>query len=316
MGVSHGVESFEGSEPVVEARVNNERAMKPRLSGLAPWHGAKRSVALRMPIMRALGLPEVYFEPFCGSCAVALALCSGHKPNSVIINDLNDDLVNLAVCVQDEEACAGLYEWSAKALFSDALMDLARKDLDEPFAFDGKPNLRRAAAYLYVVWTGMNGYAGSTSAPRFNVRFTKGGGDPAVRWANTSISMPVWHQIMKGWSILHRDAFKVIESIPDEYYAAAYIDSPYHPSVRSSREYVHEFTEDQHVQLRDALLRFSLARIVVSHYDCPAIRELYADDRVWHIINNETRKGSANATKRGDSEESKAREIVIVKRQG
>jgi DNA adenine methylase len=63
----------------------------PTITSLVPWFGAKRTLAPR--IVRELGPHRVYWEPFCGSCAVLLA-----KPRASMetVNELHGDLVNLA----------------------------------------------------------------------------------------------------------------------------------------------------------------------------------------------------------------------------
>lgn len=69
---------------------------RPKIAALAPWAGGKRSIAHH--IIGLLGEHTAYFEPFAGSMAVLMA----KEPAAVeLANDLDDDVVNVALCLQD-----------------------------------------------------------------------------------------------------------------------------------------------------------------------------------------------------------------------
>jgi len=72
--------------------------------------------------------------------------------------------------------------------------------------------------------------------------------------------------------IVNRDAFEILENIKDERDTVIYCDPPY---FEKSDKYVHDFTEEQHEQLAQALRRFTKARVVVSYYDDPRLDNLY-----------------------------------------
>jgi site-specific DNA-adenine methylase len=94
----------------------------------------------------------------------------------------------------------------------------------------------------------------------------------------------------------------------------AYCDPPYCPESRSGYDgtgaharYAHEFDHAlDHGRLRDSLARFQKARVVISYYDCPRVRELY---RGWTIIDKTRLKNLTNAA---GPESKKAAEILIV----
>lgn len=60
-----------------------------------------------------------------------------------------------------------------------------------------------------------------------------------------------------------------------------YVDPPYLPETRTAHDkgYRHEMTPDEHRQLAD-VLRSVRGMVVLSGYDSPLYRELYADWRV------------------------------------
>lgn len=79
------------------------------------------------------------------------------------------------------------------------------------------------------------------------------------------------------------------------------------------RTYLHEFTHDSlygddHVCLRDALAPLKRARVVVSYYDCPRIRDLYQG---WTFIDCARLKNLHQQNGRG-TREKQAPEVLIV----
>lgn len=287
-----------------------------KLNGIAPWYGAKRKAELRRPIIQRIGSPVVLVEPFCGSCAVSLAT----KADVHIVNDLHMDLYNLAVVLAHPELSVELQEAVNRTLFSEGMFMSQLQVLQESFGPKEVPDLARAFAYTYVCWSGHNGFAGTTVEPRFNVRFTGGGGDPAARWRSVGESIPEWHKRMRTWTILNRDAFELIESIPDKPGTVIYVDSPYHRVARSNATYYHDFVGpslfdpiDPHARLRDTLARFTETLVVISHYDCQPIRDLYSGSS-WKIEENTQTKTIAQASMDGAAEEHEAPEIIITNR--
>jgi DNA adenine methylase len=288
-----------------------------KLTGIAPWYGAKRKAALRKPILNLIGNPVVLIEPFCGSCAISLAA----QADVHIVNDLHLDLYNLALCLKDPETAFLIYESASRFLFSEQLFYSVVDQLQSsPLATP--PDPQRAVAFLYQSWTGHNGFAGTLVTPRFNPRFTGGGGDPATRWQSVIDSIPEWHHRMRSWTILNRDAFSLIEKTPDREGTVFYVDSPYHRVARSNATYYHDFVEpsmfdpiDPHARLRDLLRGFTKATVIISHYDCAPIRELYSGD-AWTIAENTQTK---TITQAGTSlsevtDEQEAPELIITNR--
>lgn len=263
-----------------------------KIRSIAPWFGGKRTLAPR--VVELLGEHDSYFEPFCGSMAVLLA-----KPKSAheTVNDLHGDLINLAFVLQDSAGSVHLYERSQRTLVCETLLDHAGEQLLQPVDFSAPWEQRVERAYYYFLasWMMRNGVAGTERQDyQIAVRWTPGGGSPTVRWRSATDSIPSWHERLQNVLILNRDAFQIIDSIPDSPEIAVYLDPPYMKSTRGlcahgsgSGRYVHEFKNgnggnlfeasslDDHSRLARSLSRFESARIVVSYYDCDRVRELY-----------------------------------------
>ena len=245
-------------------------------------------------IVDELGGHTQFFEPFCGSMAVLFA-----KPPAAqeTVNDLHGDLTNLARVLQQLPLAEQLYDRAQRTLFAEAMIRDFWKELAEskaPIEVDAE----RAYKFFVFSWAMRNGVAG-TSRMRGNgfqisLRFTAGGGSPTTRFKSAVESIPEWHERLRNVSILRRDGLQLIERFEDSSELAVYADPPYAPESRSSYEaggatsrYQHEFDHDNpmfgddHLRLFEQLSRFKRARVVVSYYDCPRIRNLYCG---WTFI--------------------------------
>jgi DNA adenine methylase len=252
--------------------------------------------------------------------------------------DLHGDLVNLASCVQNEFDGPWLFDRLQRTLFSEGLL----RDAQQYFAEMPEPcdnlggNRERAYWYFLASWMGRNGTAGTARVDyQIAVRWTKGGGSPTVRWRHAVESLPAWHRRLQNVVILCRDAFSILDRFEDVKETAIYADPPYADETRGGGKslkngrggkYLHEFKhrdepanlftsepeeeedKNSHVRLRDALARYKHARVVVSYYDCPRIRELYAG---WNILEC-TRQKLLHAQNGRGARPKEAPEILIV----
>jgi DNA adenine methylase len=299
-----------------------------KIKAIAPWFGGKRTMAPL--IVEQFGKHGQYFEPFCGSMAVLFAKEPSQKET---VNDLHGDLINLAKVLQHRLHAEELYDRLHRTLFSEGLLDearvvLGRSDVpwrlgDETAGLVPDANMAdRAYWYFLASWMGRNGTAGTARVDyQIAVRWTKGGGSPTVRWKNAVDSIPWWNERLKNVVILKRDAFKIIDRFEDVKGTAIYADPPYHGSSRSGDPkngkggtYKHEFEHenpmfgDDHERLADILSGYRKARVVVSYYDCPRIRELY---KGWTFVEH-TRQKHLHAQNGRGARPKEAPEVLII----
>lgn len=281
-----------------------------KLGAIAPWFGGKRTLAPL--IVQQLGEHTQYFEPFCGSMAVLLS-----KPPARFetVSDLHGEVTNLARVLADDELAPQLYARVSRVLVSDGLLADAR-------AADavGQSPLQRAFWFFVRSWSQSNGVAGTLrESYQLAVRWKSSGGSPTVRFVGAVDSIPAWHERLRNVVVLTRDAFDVIGRIDDAADTAVYADPPYAAETRGSfgadaAQYLHEFENgglfgaDSHTRLRDALARFRRARIVVSYYDCPRVRQLYDG---WTFIECGRQKNLARQNGSG-TKDGEAPEVLIV----
>jgi len=311
-----------------------------KINAIAPWFGGKRTMA--PDIVTELGKHTQYFEPFCGSMAVLFAKEPSQKET---VNDMHGDLINLARVLQDRDAAEALYERLGRTLFSEGLLDQARVELNvvssqvaiESESIDPSPaTCNRAYWYFLASWMGRNGTAGTARLDyQIAVRWTKGGGSPTVRFRNAIESIPWWHERLRNVVILKRDAFSIIDRFEDVKETAIYADPPYVDTTRSKGaikngrggRYLHEFNhaddspdlfdqasdpkkkkKNDHQRLADALNQYKHARIVVSYYDSPMIRELY---KGWTFVDHTRQKHLHVQNGRG-ARPKEAPEVLII----
>ncbi len=298
-----------------------------KVKAIAPWFGGKRTMA--PAIVEELGNHTQYFEPFCGSMAVLFAKEPSQKET---VNDLHGDLINLARVVAHPREGPKLYERLQQTLFSEDLLEQARFELNELTSFPDQavtPTMvNRGYWYFLACWMGRNGTAGTARLDyQLAVRWTKGGGSPTVRWRNAIESLPTWHRRLQNVVILKRDAFGILDRFEDVKETAIYADPPYSPETRSEGsmkngrggKYLHEFDHgdsaglfesksDDHTRLAELLRAYRNARIVVSYYDCPRIRELYDG---WTFADHARQKNLHAQNGRG-ARPKEAPEVLII----
>lgn len=299
----------------------------PKITALAPWFGGKRSLASE--IVRELGRHTQYFEPFCGSMAVLLAKPPSQKET---VNDRHGDLINLARIVADQQWGPRLHERLQGTLFSEDLLRTAGAKLGDDSEISllvhhekslTEYGLERAYWYFLASWMGRNGTAGTARLDyQLAVRWTASGGSPTVRFRNAVDSMPAWHRRLQNVVILCRDAFAILDRFEDVPQTAIYVDPPYLSDTRSKGavrngrggKYLHEFDHtgelfgDDHSRLADVLHGYKQARVVVSYYDSPRIRDLY---RGWTFVDHARQKHLHAQNGRG-ARKKEAPELLII----
>ncbi len=276
-----------------------------KIAALAPWFGSKRTMA--PTIISELGPHNAYWEPFCGSMAVLLA-----KPKCRMetVCDLHGDLINLARVVRDREASHELRETVRMMFCSDDELRLANAALKRTNCTD-EMDVSRAATYFAASWMTRNGVAGlreSKTVTKLCVRWTNSGGSAGTRWTNAVHSIAAWHRRLQAVVVLRRDGFGVLEKIADEADAVIYCDPPY---LVKSDEYQHDFKLADHERLANILQRFKRARVVLSYYDHPTLKELYPS---WSIKDCSRLKNLGNTNL--NKPKALAPEVLLVNRPG
>ena len=203
---------------------------------------------------------ETYLEPFFGSGAVFF----NKTPSRIeTINDIDDNVVNLFKVIRDQpEELAAMIE----------LTPWARNEYYASYEKTGEP-LEDARRFLVRCWqsfgcrtfckTGWSSNCGS-NGPNF-----------VDRWTQMPELIIAAAKRFQKTQIENQPAIKLIGRYNKED-VLIYADPPYPLSTRAGKYYAHEMTDEDHIQLLEALDNHT-GPVIISGYACP----LY-DERLRH----------------------------------
>lgn len=284
------------------------------IKAMLQYYGGKRSMATK--IVDALGFHRSYFEPFCGGISIIFS-----KPPAAMetLNDMHGDVINLACVIANDAACANLHERLCRTLFVQSIFEEATSVL----ASNGLPTVDRVLgvepihidrAYWYFIqsWMGRGGVVGCDRDNQFAVRYTPGGGHGGTRFRSAVDSLPAWHLRLRHCTITRQDGIKLIDKLDDVPGVAIYCDPPYEKDSRgSSSRYLFDFNMNDHERMANALDRFINAKVVISYYDFPALKDLYPT-RKWTWQRHQVASALANMNEESrQGGEGKAIELLI-----
>lgn len=225
----------------------------------AKWGMAPQIVSL-MPRHRS------YLEPFFGSGAVLF-----NKPPSAIetVNDIDGDIVNFfSVLREQPEELARLI----------SLTPYARESFDDAHNNRGTDPLDRA--YRFAIRSKMGHGFKTYQKTGFKIDVAGRQGSYAARyWAAMPAQVIELAGRLKGVQIENRPALEVIRRFNYDN-VLIYADPPYLLDTRSGKQYRHEMTEQDHVDLLDALKQHK-GSVILSGYPS----ELYDRELMgWAMI--------------------------------
>jgi DNA adenine methylase len=284
-----------------------------KITCIAPWFGSKRTLA--PTIVQQLGRHSYYFEACAGSMAVLFAKSpSEHE----VACDLHGALTNLAWCVQSDAIAPEFYDRLQRVMYGDEIYLASKNWLADNEATIIRAEKRSADepdcdwAYHYFIasWMGRNGVSGTARVNyQIATRWTKGGGSGPGRFRAAVESIPAWHDRIRNVHVLRRDLFDVLPKLQDDADLAIYADPPYLPdTVAGNSKYLCDFTEADHRRLAEQLQRFKLARVVVSYYAHPLLKELYPG---WTWLDCSRQKHLHVQNKRGTGRK-EAPEVLLI----
>ena len=202
-----------------------------------------------------------YVEPFAGSLSV---LFSKRPSNVEVVNDKDYEVINLWQVIRTEGrhlACEADKLPYARRLY-DAWADewYHGERPEDPF--------ERALRYFYICRSGFAGKHRTKSGWAHAIQRNQ------ARSYRTAIHEIPWaRKRLKNVQIECKDFRYVIDTY-DSPECLMYCDPPF---VGSERYYTPPFTEEDHRSLA-GLLQDVTAKVVLSYYDHPLVRELYPPD--------------------------------------
>lgn len=216
---------------------------------LAPW------IISHFPAHR------IYVEPYCGSAAVLLRK---ERSTLEILNDLSGAIVNLFRVIRERaDELAAVVEMTPWSEAEYHLVEKSYTDGDE---------LEQARRFLIRSWQAHGGTMYQVSGWKHNG--LKGNVYPAKLWCKLPGRILAVAERLRGVEIRNRDALEVID-----YYNASdallFVDPPYPLSTRNRKYYLHEMTDNDHIELLE-LLNKHQGPVVLSGYACQLYDERLA----------------------------------------
>lgn len=260
--------------------------MEAKIKAIAPWFGGNRILA------PAVG------EELAGCTWVGIPFAGGMSEvfeidaSSIVVNDKHRHVVNLAFCIADPAKRREIIRHANRVPFHPDVLSAAQEFCAanlEPAIGD----VDAAKNYFVAAWMARSGIGGGRGefTGRTPVRWNANGGDSNTRFRSAIRSVATWSQVMRRCNFRTEDAFDFLDQIRDDAKNGIYVDAPW---PDAGEKYRHKFTAADQKRLRDSLVRFRLARVVVRFGVHPLISELY-DRSVWTWRTLSGRKQS-NAT--------------------
>lgn len=214
-----------------------------------------------------------YVEPYFGSGAVFF---SKYQSAIETINDLDEDVINLFKCIRDDS------EALARKI---AMTPYSRQAYDESFETIEGNEIDKALKFLVRCWQGHG----------FRTNGYKVGWKNDVQGRENMYAVYNWYRLpewvmsivdrLKQVQIESRPALEVIKrfNYPN---VLIYADPPYLLGTRRAKQYKHEMSDQDHVEMLETLLQHK-GKIILSGYQSELYDEML---KGWHKDNI---KGSA-----------------------
>jgi DNA adenine methylase len=206
-----------------------------------------------------------YIETHCGAASVLFA----KLPSQIeVINDLNGEVVNFFDVLRDQTDA--LIRAVNLTPYSRAELLRAHQPTDNP--------LERARRFFVMGW---QKFGGVRQGHEGGWRYGKpdAGRSPMKQWLNRCSDLEVFAERLRGVYIECDTALNVIERF-DRPQALFYCDPPYVNETCTEEAYENSMTDADHIELSETLHRIQ-GMGLISGYDCPLYRELYAD---WKMV--------------------------------
>ncbi|MBE9189464.1 DNA adenine methylase [Gloeocapsopsis crepidinum LEGE 06123] len=239
-----------------------------------------------------------YYEPFLGGGAVFFYLYNNYSLSYADLSDINPELINTYLCIKhDVEAVISLLEQYQKKHNKEYYYYMRSYNTDN--------SVERAARLIYLNKTCFNGLYRENSKGEFNV--------PIGKYKNPQIcNSELLRVVAKALQVAQVEVkpFEAVLNYAKNHTDFVYFDPPYYPLSDTSNFTAYSrdpFNKDDQIKLKDVCVELAQrgVKVMQSNSDCPFIRELYKDFKIYEI--KAARAINSNANKRG-----KISEVLIT----
>lgn len=270
--------------------------MSCSLSPFVKWAGGKTQL-LKPLLDRMPKQFNTYFEPFVGGGALFLAV----QPQSAVINDVNQQLINVYKQIKDspEKVISAINVLDSvpcdKTRYMEIRQDFNNKILAQEF------DSYTAALMIWLNKHCFNGLYRVNSKGLFNVPYNNKSTGSSIDEQNIRDMSRYFRNITL--EIIQGDFEKACQKVAQNDFV--YFDSPYVPvsDTANFTSYTKQgFSVDDHKRLATLFKKLDSvgAKIMLSNHNVPLVHELYSD---YYIeVFNVRRAINSNATKRQGEE--------------
>ena len=220
---------------------------------------------------------RIYVEPYGGAASVLLR----KEPcYAEVYNDIDDSCFALFTVLKCEKSANELQRLLEVTPFSRREFELAHV-----YHPDNIERARRLIIRSFMGF-GADSCTNLESKTGFRAVNKKTGSTGANDWINYPAQIPLFVNRLKGVTIEHADAFRVMKDHDTED-TLHYVDPPYPTDTRRGGRYKHELTMQEHQDLADFLQTLK-GTVIISGYD----HDIY-NNLGWQKVTKETRADKA-----------------------
>tara|TARA_Y100001938_G_scaffold138428_1_gene203914 strand:- start:148 stop:990 length:843 start_codon:yes stop_codon:yes gene_type:complete len=237
--------------------MKEELKMKNDCPTVIPYYGGKYGLSKKLVAM--LAPHERYIEVFFGGGSMFFRK---EKAKLNILNDLHNDLINLYISLIDnfDEFCQN----TKYLLKSRTLHENFRKEI-RTLDYIDIPDVKRAAKYYYLIKCSFNHTAFTPMSKNadWNLNMLKELDKSRKKLDNTNIENMDFRDLIEKYEPKEGDMW--------------YLDPPYFAATDRNDYYIHSFTEDDHLSLKEVCdeIDASGGKFMLSYDDRPEIWQMY-----------------------------------------
>lgn len=253
---------------------------KLKTKSALPWFGSDAGVAKELASM--LDSCKHITIPFAGGLSILPHL----KARAIVANDKHCAAINFYRCASGVYGSAQqhmLLKRCQQTLSHPSEFEMAKITLEDSEA----PIIERAWSFWALCWIGRKGKGGTKHQGGMpSVRRTANGGTNASRIKSAAADLELWaieFERCEWESVCFRE---LIPKIADKTGCGIYCDPPW---IGAGRDYLHGFSETDHIDLPFLLGGFKQSPVVVRYGDHPAVRRRFLEADGWQVIEAESR---------------------------
>ena len=252
-----------------------------------PYYGGKFTMSKRL--IEMMPPHKRYIEVFAGGASMFFRK---NKVEWNVLNDLDNDIVNLYICVLKEfkELKRHIY-WYVKSrtLFEEFSENIKDSNISIP-------DPERAAQYFFIVNNSFNSMLGSAFSKDSNKNYN----------VNVEEELRISRNKLQNVTIENFDFKDLVDRYEPREEDFWYLDPPY-VVAENKRYYRNTFNDESHIALKDCVdkIHKSGGNFMISYDDEVKIRELYKD---YNIKTIDTKYAGTSPEKRKETK----KELVIV----